>query len=1070
MAARNDHSSETTGAGGESPREPLIDRQLELDLLRQHIARVAGTGTGHAVLILGESGVGKSRLAAEAAAEARKRGMAVISVRCLGRGAEPLLPLKEALAAYLGRTPDQIRRTLARAAPHLLDAVPFIEAFLASIGEKLAEGSFSLRGVYEELSRILIKATSGNAGLFLLVDDLHAADPDTLYFLNYLFRKLRQVPVLVAATIQEEQLSDYPELADLMAEWSATGHVTLTVVPLERAHVGEYVRMMSAAGELADESIVDRLFRLTGGNPFFLREAVNLITQSPGSPLAGDVVLPRADAILRRRLARADEMTRHFLRAASVVLDTSDELATITYVMEGDTKDAIAALNKACEIRLMREGPHGEVSFAHALMQREVYAEMGANQRRHMHARAGEWSGRSGAMASAAFHFEQAGQIDQMVKAGYQAASQAERAGMYHTALMLYQKLRPHVSIEELGPRLAGVLIVLGDWGEAEKLIGLLPLEDSSVRLLRSELAFVRGDFDGALAEAEMALIDSSAERVHVLIRLADIALYLGDFSEAQRYGRSALDLSSTSDASLRARCYGIVAATEYFGGDIWAAETRFGDALELLEGLSEADRDRVIHSTILANLGTVAETRQEWAAAEHHHREALRLRREVADARGVLQSLHALGRARLGAGDRDEAERYFTEAEQLAGGLGETLERAKIWQTRAELLLRDGDASRAQEPATSALETFTLSRTRYDITPARVTLSRAALASGHERLAVQQGALARSAVQVMGYGLLCVLYPEDVFDLAGRIDGALTAYACGDALGVPWENAPTGATPSQIEQLPAREGWPRGATSDDTALTLLVAHHLADRDGDGDPAAFLADLAGQEAAIRGLGPTTTAALERFRRGDEAAGSPGRATNGAAMRALPIGWVLPHDQAERRRQVTIAMSRATHAHPAALVAACVMATCASWALEGASPSLLLEAAANEAREAAQPVTTEARLAEMLTQVSAGTWEPPASGISLDPYETVAAVLWCATRATSLRSGLMNAVQLGGDTDTVAALAGGLMGGKLTAGQVRAELPWHRLVVLPEPESAIAETAVALATARAIQSA
>ena len=105
--------------------------------------------------------------------------------------------------------------------------------------------------------------------------------------------------------------------------------------------------------------------------------------------------------------------------------------------------------------------------------------------------------------------------------------------------------------------------------------------------------------------------------------------------------------------------------------------------------------------------------------------------------------------------------------------------------------------------------------------------------------------------------------------------------------------------------------------------------------------------------------------------------------------------------------------------------------------------MLLAAAAEEAREAAQAVTTEARLAEMLTQVSAGTWEPPANGISLDPYETVAAVLWCATRATSLRSGLVSAVQLGGDTDTVAALVGGLMGGKLTAEQVRAELPWHQ---------------------------
>jgi ADP-ribosyl-[dinitrogen reductase] hydrolase len=106
---------------------------------------------------------------------------------------------------------------------------------------------------------------------------------------------------------------------------------------------------------------------------------------------------------------------------------------------------------------------------------------------------------------------------------------------------------------------------------------------------------------------------------------------------------------------------------------------------------------------------------------------------------------------------------------------------------------------------------------------------------------------------------------------------------------------------------------------------------------------------------------------------------------------------------------------------------------------------------------------------MLTQVSAGTWELAANGVSLDPYETVAAVLWCATRATSLRSGLVNAVRLGGDTDTVAALVGGLLGGKLTAEQVRAELPWHQLVALPEPESEIADIAVALATARAIQS-
>jgi ADP-ribosylglycohydrolase/tetratricopeptide (TPR) repeat protein len=1074
MPSRDDRGSEGIEAGGESPQEPLIGRELELDVLRQHITRVVETRRGHVVLILGESGVGKSRLAAEAGTEACKRGLTLIPVRCLGRGAEPLLPLKEALAGYLGRTPDQIRRTLARAAPRLLDAVPFIGAFLGAIGERLTEGSGSFKGVYEELSRVLVRAATGNAGLFLLVDDLHAADPDTLYFMNYLFRKLEHVPVLAVVTMREEQLSDYPQLADLMAEWTAIGHVTLTVVPLERAHVGEYVRKMAAVGEQADDSIVDRLFRLSGGNPFFLREALSLITQAPESRLVADVVPPRADAILRRRLARADDMTVHFLRAASVIVDTSEELAPIAYVMDADLKDTIAALNKACELRLMREGPRGEVSFVHSLMHREVYAEMGVNQRRYLHGRAGEWFERNGGMASAAFHFEQANQCDRMVRAGYRGASQAERAGMYHTALMLYQKLRPHVSVEELGPRLARVLIVLGDWNEAERLIRLLPVEDSRVRLLRSELQFVRGDFDAAQVEAEMALIERSAERIHVLIRLADIVLYLGDFSEAQRYGHAALELADTSDTtSLRARCYGIVAATEYFGGDIQGAEARFRDALELLESVPEADRDRVVHATILANVGCVAETKQDWAAAEHYHRMGLRLRREVADARGVVQSLHALGRARLGAGDRDEAENYFTEAEQLAISVDETLERAKIGHTRAELWLRDGDGGRARELAMAAWETFTTSRTRYDMTHVRVTVSRAALVCGQERQAREQGSVARSSVLAMGYGLLNRLYPDEVYDLGERIAEALMAYACGDALGVPWENASRVSgvpSASHVERLPAREGWPRGVTSDDTALTLLVARHLVERDGGCEASAFLAELAEGEPMIRGLGPTTTAAIEHFRRSGQAVASSGGATNGAAMRALPIGWVLPHSQADRRREVAIEMSRATHADVSAVVAACVIAACASWALEGASPALLLRIAVEEAGEAARAVGTDARLAEMLTQVSTGTWEAPAEGVSLDAYDTVAAVLSCVASAPSLRGGVVSAVQLGGDTDTVAALVGGLLGAKLTVEQVHGELPWHHSVVLPEPQSAMSEIAAALAMVRAVRSA
>ncbi len=516
-------------------------------------------------------------------------------------------------------------------------------------------------------------------------------------------------------------------------------------------------------------------------------------------------------------------------------------------------------------------------------------------------------------------------------------------------------------------------------------------------------------------------------------------------------------------------RCQGIVAATEFFGGDIAAAETRFRNALELMDSAPDADRDRVLRATILANLGAVAEVKHEWARAENLHREALRLRREVADARGAVQSLHAVGRALLGAGDRGEAEQYFCEAERLAEGLDETLERAKIRQTRADLLLRDGDTQGARELAAAALATFTDSRTRYDVTHARVELARIARASGQGREAAEQGARARADVLAMGYGLLSLMYPDTAYDLCERIEGALTTYACGDALGLPWENRPKASSVAQIEQLPAREGWPRGSTTDDTALTLLAARHLTERDGDCDVRGFLAELAAQEPAIRGLGPTTTAAIEHFRRSGKIAPSTDRATNGAAMRALPVGWVLSHAKADQRRQLAIEISRATHAAPASLVAACVVAACASWSLEGADPALLLEVAIGEARAAAQAVDTDARLADMLTKVSEETWATPIGGITLDPYETVTAVLSCVMRARSLRDGLVSAVRLGGDTDTVAALVGGLMGCCLTIEQVLAELPWHRLVLLPRLEDTLTETATALSTTRAVQS-
>jgi ADP-ribosylglycohydrolase len=166
------------------------------------------------------------------------------------------------------------------------------------------------------------------------------------------------------------------------------------------------------------------------------------------------------------------------------------------------------------------------------------------------------------------------------------------------------------------------------------------------------------------------------------------------------------------------------------------------------------------------------------------------------------------------------------------------------------------------------------------------------------------------------------------------------------------------------------------------------------------------------------------------------------------MRALPIGWALPIDRVEDRRDWVVELSRATHPAPNAMTAACIGAACAAWAMEGASAALLVEIAREEAEAVVKARAADPRINGMLAAVAAGTWLPDYSADDFDPYETLTRAIWCILRETTLADALIAAVRLGGDTDTVAALVGGLLACRLQPDAVRRELPWIGEVRLP----------------------
>jgi ADP-ribosyl-[dinitrogen reductase] hydrolase len=289
--------------------------------------------------------------------------------------------------------------------------------------------------------------------------------------------------------------------------------------------------------------------------------------------------------------------------------------------------------------------------------------------------------------------------------------------------------------------------------------------------------------------------------------------------------------------------------------------------------------------------------------------------------------------------------------------------------------------------------------------------------------------------------------FPDGLAPTPQHIRAGILAYAAGDALGVPWE----GKTPDQVrwealEELPARGDWPQGATSDDTEQLLLVAQYLVQAKGQVDERDFLARLARALPRMRGAGPTTQAAVRRFLGTGELQATEGSSI-GAAMRALPLGWATPVAAAARRRELTIRLSRTTHGAPEAIVCACVAAEMAAWAIEQHSISAMVAAGAREAEQLARRYALRPVIIRPLQQAASGNWRPSTPDMPVDAVTTVANVLHVLRDAPSLAVAMKHAVALGGDTDTAAAIVGGLLGCR--SEDVEAEIPWLPKVALPD---------------------
>jgi ADP-ribosylglycohydrolase len=164
------------------------------------------------------------------------------------------------------------------------------------------------------------------------------------------------------------------------------------------------------------------------------------------------------------------------------------------------------------------------------------------------------------------------------------------------------------------------------------------------------------------------------------------------------------------------------------------------------------------------------------------------------------------------------------------------------------------------------------------------------------------------------------------------------------------------------------------------------------------------------------------------------------------MRILPAGWAIPAIHAERRREVVTRLTKVTHGGIAAVAAACAVAAMGSYALEGCPAADLVTVALEEFDHAARGNPAVAVWMQNLRGAADGTWRPGAGGVTLDAADTLVAVVHVlATCGEDADEAMRYAVGLGGDTDTVAAITGGILGCR----DVGVEIEWLDRAKVPD---------------------
>lgn len=721
-------------------RLPLVGRKAELAELLSQLDAIA-QGEGGLTLVVGEAGVGKTRLLQELARNARWRGFRCAWGHCSELAGSPAYqPLVEALRADLPALSQPAleplwRVELARLLPELAGGEP-----LPALDPEQEQ-----RRLLEAIARGFA-ALAAAAPCLVLLEDAHWMDLASLLAIRMMLPHLDRMPLRIVLTVRSEDLDGAQAAA--LAEFESTR--LLHRIDLRRLDLDETAELVQRALDLAQPPprFAARLYAETEGNPFFVTEMLRALVEEKllyrdqhgewstawdeSTQDYGELPLPGSVAqSIGRRLDRLPALLRDSLGLASVI---GRQVRFDVWLHAGDLaeRELLAAGDELCRRGLLIPSAAGEgadYTFAHDHIRRVTYERLTPPRRRFVHRRVAQALADLGsdAPAALAYHWSEAQVWDRAADCHQQAG---ERAGLVYANAS-----------------------AAAHYTQALEALARMPGPPDLARQFALRLAREQAyDLQGARQEQAQELaalaqlaeeLDDDRRRAVVALRQARQAAFTSDYPTAiDAASRAARLAQDAQDVTIEASSFWEWGWALLLLGDHAAAQAQFHRSL----ALARAANMRSLEADALHGLGTVCLVTCDYAQAKGFFEQVLHIGSQVDIRQRVGRSLSNLGYIATAQGDHAASKAYNEQALRIYCEIGDQKGAAVALQHLGDELLAAGDFAAARDCLEAALTTQQAVRAREN---AGVTLRSLGLLYHQLGDAARAGECYRQAMEI---------------------------------------------------------------------------------------------------------------------------------------------------------------------------------------------------------------------------------------------------------------------------------------------------------------------------------